>query len=255
MHAGRFILSQVVDMIDRKTLSRLAIRFRAEERVRHFGVRQQFICMVFAQLTWREGLRGIEACLNAKPEALYHLGFREPVAKSTLADANEQRDWRLWQALAMGLVAKARRVYAGEDLGLDLENTVYALDSSTIDLSMSLFPWATFRSTKSAIKIHAQIDLRGPIPVCIFVSPGSLHDVNWLDSLVFEPGAVYLFDKGYIDFRRLYRIAAAGAFSSPAPRTTCGSPGKRLVPWTKRQGCAATTLANWLCPNLARIFR
>jgi hypothetical protein len=212
MHAGRFILSQVVDMIDRKTLSRLAIRFRADARVRHFGVRQQFICMVFAQLTWREGLRGIEACLNAKPEALYHLGFREPVAKSTLADANEQRDWRLWQALAMGLVAKARRLYAGEDLGLDLENTIYALDSSTIDLSMSLFPWATFRSTKSAIKIHAQIDLRGPIPVCIFVSPGSLHDVNWLDALVFEPGAIYLFDKGYIDFRRLYRIAAAGAF-------------------------------------------
>ena len=212
MISGRFILTQILDLIHRETLARLASRFQVESRVRHFGVRQQLICMVFAQLTWREGLRDIVECLNAKPEALYHLGFREPVARSTLADANEQRDWRLWQALAMGLVAKARRLYSGEDLGLDLENTVYALDSSTIDLSMTLFPWATFRSTKSAIKIHAQIDLRGPIPVCIFVSPGSLHDVNWLDALVFEAGAIYLFDKGYIDFRRLYRIAASGAF-------------------------------------------
>jgi len=212
MNSGRYILSQVLDLVHWQTLSRLSERFNAEARVRHFGVRQQFICMVFAQLTWREGLRDIEACLNAKPEALYHLGFREPVAKSTLADANERRDWRLWQALTMGLVSKARKLYADEDLGLDLDNTVYALDSSTIDLSMTLFPWATFRTTKSAIKIHAQIDLRGPIPVCIFISPASLHDVNWLDALVFEPGAIYLFDKGYTDFRRLYRIAASGAF-------------------------------------------
>jgi hypothetical protein len=212
MNFGRYVLSQVLDLIDRKTLARYAARFDAQTRVRHFGPRQQFACMVFAQLTWCEGLRGIEAFLNAKPEALYHLGFREPVAKSTLANANEQRDWRLWQAFAMGLVAKARKLYAGEDLGLDLENTVYALDSSTIDLSMTLFPWATFRSPKSAIKIHAQIDLLGPIPVCIFVSPGSLHDVNWLDALVFEAGAIYLFDKGYIDFARLHCIAASGAF-------------------------------------------
>jgi len=212
MNSGRYVLSQVLDLIDRKTLVRYATRFDAQAHLRHFGLRQQLICMVFAQLTWREGLRDIVECLNAKPEALYHLGFRAPVAKSTLADANEQRDWRLWQALAMGLVAKARRLYAGEDLGLDLENTVYALDSTTIDLSMTLFPWATFRSTKSAIKIHAQIDLCGPIPVCIFVSPGSLHDVNWSDALVFEAGAIYLFDKGYIDFRRLYRIATSGAF-------------------------------------------
>jgi len=185
MISGRFILTLILDLIHRETLARLASRFQVEPRVPHFGVRQQLICMVFAQLTWREGLRDIVECLNAKPEALYHLGFREPVARSTLADANEQRDWRLWQALAMGLVAKARRLYAGEDLGLDLENTVYALDSSTIDLSMTLF---------------------------LFVSPGSLHDANWLDALVFEAGAIYLFDKGYIDFRRLYRIAASGAF-------------------------------------------
>jgi len=147
-----------------------------------------------------------------QPEALYHLGFREPVAKSTLADANERRDWRLWEALALSLIPKARSLYAGEDLGLDLENTIYALDSTTIDLSLTMFPWATFRSTKSGIKMHTQIDLRGPIPVCVFVSQASMHDVKWLDMLVFESGAIYLFDKGYIDFARLQRITASGAF-------------------------------------------
>jgi hypothetical protein len=212
MHAGRFILSQVLDLIDRKTLARLATHFNANSRVRHFGVRQQLICMVFAQLTCRDGLRDIVECLNAKHEALYHLGFREPVAKSTLADANERRDWRLWEALALSLIPKARSLYAGEDLGLDLENTIYALDSTTIDLSLTMFPWATFRSTKSGIKMHTQIDLRGPIPVCVFVSQASMHDVKWLDMLVFESGAIYLFDKGYIDFARLQRIAASGAF-------------------------------------------
>jgi hypothetical protein len=186
MISGRFILSQILDLIHRETLSRLASRFHADSRVRHFGVRQQLICMVFAQLTWRDGLRDIVECLNAKPEALYHLGFREPVAKSTLADANEGRDWRLWEALALSLIPKARSLYAGEDLGLDLENTIYALDSTTIDLSLTMFPWATFRSTKSGIKMHTQIDLRGPIPVCVLVSPASMHDVKWLDMLVFE---------------------------------------------------------------------
>ena len=210
MISGRFILSQILDLIHRETLSRLAFRFDAESRVRHFGVRQQLICMVFAQLTWRDGLRDIVECLNAKPEALYHLGFREPVAKSTLADANERRDWRLWESLALSLIPKARTLYAGEDLGLDLENTIYALDSTTIDLSLTMFPWATFRTTKSGIKMHTQIDLRGPIPVCVFVSPASMHYVKWLDMLVFEAGAIYLFDKGYIDFSRLQRIAASG---------------------------------------------
>ena len=212
MISGRFILSQIIDLIHRETLTRLASRFQAESRVRHFGVRQQLICMVFAQLTWRDGLRDIVECLNAKPEALYHLGFREPVAKSTLADANERRDWRLWEALALSLIPKARSLYASEDLGLDLENTVYALDSTTIDLSLTMFPWATFRTTKSGIKVHTQIDLRGPIPVCVFVSPASMHDVKWLDMLAFEAGAIYIFDKGYTDFARLHCIAASGAF-------------------------------------------
>jgi hypothetical protein len=163
-------------------------------------------------LTWRNGLRDIEACLNSKPEALYHLGFQEPVAKSTLADANEKRDWRLWEDLAKSLINRARNLYQGESLGLELDNTVYALDSSTIDLTMSVFPWAKFRSTKSGIKLHTQLDLRGPIPVCIYISEARVNDIKWLDELIFEPGAIYIMDRGYIDWARLFQIASSGAF-------------------------------------------
>lgn len=212
MNSGRYVLSQVLDLIHWQTLSRLVGRYDAESRVRHFGCRQQLICMAFAQLTWREGLRDIATCLNAKPEALYHLGFRGPVAKSTLADANEQRDWRLWEDLARGLMRKARILYAGEDLGFELENTVYALDSTTIDLSLTLFPWADFRRTKAGIKMHTQIDLRGPVPTCIYITGARQHDVLWLDELIFEPGAFYVMDRGYMDFSRLNRIASTGAF-------------------------------------------
>ena len=212
MNSGRYVLSQVLDLVDRKSLSRLVQRYDAESKVRHFGCRQQLICMAFAQLTWREGLRDIATCLNARSEALYHLGFRERVAKSTLADANEQRDWRLWEDLAKGLMRKARVLYAGEDLGLELENTVYALDSTTIDLSLSLFPWADFRSTKAGIKMHTQLDLRGPIPTCIHITGARNADVHWLDDLLFEAGAFYVMDRGYMDFARLARIVQAGSF-------------------------------------------
>ena len=212
MNSGRYILSQVLDLVDRKSLSRLVQRYDAESKVRHFGCRQQLICMAFAQLTWREGLRDIATCLNARSEALYHLGFRERVAKSTLADANEQRDWRLWEDLAKGLMRKARVLYAGEDLGLELENTVYALDSTTIDLSLSLFPWADFRSTKAGIKMHTQLDLRGPIPTCIHITGARKADFHLLDNLLFEAGAFYVMDRGYMDFARLARIVLAGAF-------------------------------------------
>jgi hypothetical protein len=212
MNSGRFILSQILDLVDRKMLSRLVERYDAESRVRHFGCRQQLICMVFAQLTWREGLRDIATCLNARPTTLHHLGFSQPVAKSTLADANEQRDWRIWEDLAKILMRKARPLYAGEDLGLDLESTIYALDSTTIDLSLTLFPWADFRQTKAGIKLHTQIDLRGPIPTCICITGARQHDVGWLDSIIFEAGAFYLMDRGYMDFARLILIANAGAF-------------------------------------------
>jgi hypothetical protein len=212
MNSGRYVLSQVLDLVDRKSLSRLVQRYDAETKVRHFGCRQQLICMAFAQLTWREGLRDIATCLNARGEALYHLGFRERVAKSTLADANEQRDYRLWEDLAKGLMRKARVLYAGEDLGLELENTVYALDSTTIDLSLSLFPWADFRSTKAGIKMHTQLDLRGPIPTCLHITGARNADVHWLDDLLFEAGAFYVMDRGYMDFARLARIVQAGSF-------------------------------------------
>jgi hypothetical protein len=211
MNSGRYVLTQVLDLIHRQALDRLADRYSI--RTRHFGCRQQLICMGFAQLTWRESLRDIEECLNAKgAAALYHLGLREPVARVTLAEANEQRDWRLWQDLATGLIKRARRLYAGEDLGLDLDETIYALDSTTIDLSLQLFPWAEFRSTKAGVKLHTQLDLRGPIPVQIEVRAARSHDVLWLDTLIFEPGAFYLLDRAYMDFTRLAKIARAGAF-------------------------------------------
>ena len=212
MNTGRYVLSQIIELVDRKTLSRLVARYGAEERVRHFKCRQQFICMVFAQMTSRDGLRDIATCLNAKPDTLYHLGFTEPVAKSTLAEANENRDWRIWEDLAKSLIRKAKPLYAEEDLGIDLDNTIYALDSTTIDLSLTLFPWADFRQTKAGIKMHTQIDLRGPIPTCINITGARQHDVGWLDSLFFEAGAFYLMDRGYMDFTRLALIAQAGAF-------------------------------------------
>ena len=157
-------------------------------------------------------MRDIVDCLNARPQTLYHLGFREPIARSTLADANEQRDWRLWEGLAKTLMRKARPLYSGEDLGLDISNTVYALDSTTVDLSLTLFPWADFRKTKAGIKMHTQIDLRGPIPTCIFISAARQHDVRWLDDLFFEPGAFYVMDRGYMDFKRMDLIVQAAAF-------------------------------------------
>lgn len=212
MNSGRFVLSQVIDLVHRQTLERIVKRFEPATPVRHFGFRQQFICMVFAQLTWRDGLRDIATCLNSKPSTLHHLGFTGPVAKSTLADANESRDWRIWEDLAKHLMRKARPLYAGEDLGLDLENTIYALDSTTIDLTLTLFPWADFRQTKAGIKMHTQIDLRGPIPTCIDITGARQHDVGWLDGLSFEAGAFYLMDRGYMDFERLALIARAGAF-------------------------------------------
>ncbi len=168
--------------------------------------------MAFAQLTWRESLRDIEVSLGANASKLYAMGFSSPVKRSTLADANESRDWRIWFDLATLLIRRARKLYASDSLGVDLDNTVYALDSSTIDLCLSLFDWAPFRSTKAAIKLHTLLDLRGAIPAFIHISDGKLHDVNVLDLLTFEPGAFYVMDRGYVDFARLYALHQAGAF-------------------------------------------
>ncbi len=168
--------------------------------------------MAFAQLTYRESLRDIEICLSAQASKLYHMGFREPVRRSTLADANETRDWRIYADFAQRLIVQARKLYAGTDLGLDLTNTVYALDSTTVDLCLSVFPWAHFRTTKSAVKMHTLLDLRGNIPSFIHISDGKLHDVNALDLLAPETGAIYVMDRGYVDFRRLHRLHQSGAF-------------------------------------------
>ena len=180
--------------------------------MRTLSCAEQFRAMAFAQLTWRESLRDIEASLSANASKLYAMGFRSAVKRSTLADANESRDWRIWSDLAAVLIRRARKLYANESLGVELDNTVYALDSSTIDLCLSLFDWAPFRSTKAAIKLHTLLDLRGAIPAFIHISDGKLHDVNVLDMLAFEAGAFYVMDRGYVDFARLYALHQAGAF-------------------------------------------
>ncbi len=246
MNIGRYVLTQVLDLVDRKMLSRLVQRYNAEANVRHFGCRQQLICMTFAQLTWREGLRDIAECLNARPEARYHLGFQSPIAKSTLADANEQRDWRLWQDLAQNLIRKARPLYVDEELGLDINNTIYALDSSTIDLSLTLFPWAEFRKTKAGIKMHTQMDLRGAIPTCIFISNARQHDVLWLDELIFEAGAFYIIDRGYMDFPSLNLIAQTRVFLSLVQKIIYAFPANTLCLQKMRWEFIVTKLANSL---------
>jgi hypothetical protein len=188
------------------------VRYSGEHKVKRFSCLDQYLCMAFAQLTYRESLRDIEACLRVQSSKLYHLGFRSPVARNTLANANATRDWRIYCDFAQSLIGTARRLYANEAFGLDLKDTVYALDATTIDLCLSVFPWAPFRSTKAAVKLHTLLDLRGNIPSFIFISDGKLHDVNILDQLLPEPGAIYVMDRGYIDFDRLGRFHEAGSF-------------------------------------------
>ena len=200
-----------MDCLPWSTFTRLVARYRGDFSVQTLPCAEQYRAMAFAQLTYRESLRDIEACLSAQPGKLYHMGFHGPVRRSTLADANQTRDWRIYAEFAQRLIAQARRLYAGESLAVDLKETVYALDSTTIDLCLSLFPWAHFRSTKAAVKMHTLLDLRGNIPSFIHISDGKL-DVHALDMLVPEAGAIYVMDRGYVDFGRLYRLHQAGAF-------------------------------------------
>jgi hypothetical protein len=212
MHAGRLIFSQVIDHLPMHTFRRCVARYDGNRYTKTFSCLDQYLCMAFAQLTFRESLRDIEACLRAQKDKLYHMGIRGNVSRTTLADANERRDWRIYADLAQALIRIARPLYVDEDLGLDLDNTVYALDASTIDLCLSVFPWALFRSTKSAVKLHTLLDLRGNIPTFIHISDGKLHDVNVLDILLPEPGAFYIMDRGYVDFERLFALHMAGSF-------------------------------------------
>ncbi len=201
-----------MDFVPWTSFERIVGKYSGDTRVRTLRCTEQFRTMAFAQMTYRESLRDIEACLRARPSKLYGMGLRGPVAKSTLADANELRDWRMWFDLAAVLIRRARKLYADDDIGLDLANTIYALDSTTIDLCLSLFPWADFRSTKAAVKMHTLLDLRGPIPSFIHVSDGKMGDALALDMIALEPGAIYVMDRGYVDFRRLYALHQAGAF-------------------------------------------
>lgn len=212
MPAGKLIFSQLTDWIHPEQFRRCVQRYQGNYKVHGFPCWDQFLAMAFAQVTYRESLADIEVCLRSRPDQLYRMGFRATVAHSTLADANRARDWRIYADLAQLLIARARRLYAQEPLGVELAQTVYALDSTTIDLCLSLFPWARFRSTKAAIKLHTLLDLRGPIPTMISISEGKQADVRVLDELIPEPGAFYVLDRGYLDFQRLYRFVLAGAF-------------------------------------------
>jgi len=213
VHIGKTLFAQVMEFVPWTSFARIVQRHAGDSGVRTLSCAEQFRAMAFAQLTWRESLRDVEATLSANATKLYAMGFRAAVKRSTLADANESRDWRIWSDLAAVLIRRARKLYASESaLGLDLANTVYALDSSTVDLCLSLFAWAPFRSTKAAIKLHTLLDLRGAIPAFIHISDGKLHDVNVLDMLAFEAGAFYVMDRGYVDFARLYTLHQAGAF-------------------------------------------
>lgn len=212
MYVGQTLFAQLMDCLPWTTFSRIVARYGGDYRVRSLPCTEHFRILAFAQLTYRESLRDIEVCLSAQAAKLYHMGIRTPVKRATLADANERRDWRIYADFAQRLIKQAHKLYATEDLGLDLWNTVYALDSTTIDLCLSMFPWAAFRRTKAAVKLHTLLDLRGAIPSFIHISDGKLHDVHALDLLLPEPGAVYVMDRGCLDFDRLFTLHQAGAF-------------------------------------------
>jgi len=212
MNQGRTVFSQLISFLPDREFRRCVERYRGDQRLRDFTCWNQYLAMAFAQLTYRESLRDIEACLGSLQGKLYHLGFRGTVARSTLADANESRDWRIFADFAQRLITTARRQYASEPMGVDLDQSLYALDSTTIDLCLSLFPWAKFRKHKAAVKMHTLLDLRGNIPTFIRVTDGKVHDVNLLDEIMPEAGAFYVMDRGYIDFERLFVLTLNSAF-------------------------------------------
>jgi hypothetical protein len=212
MNMGKTLFAQIMEFIPWTSFARIVERYGGDTRVRSLSCPEQFRAMAFAQLTYRESLRDIETCLLANQTKLYSMGFRSPVKRSTLADANEGRDWHIWEDLAALLIRRARKLYCNDSFSIDLDNTVYALDATTIDLCLSLFPWAPFRTAKAAVKLHTLLDLRGNIPAFIHISDGKTHEVNVLDMLTFEAGAFYVMDRGYLDFDRLFALHQAGAF-------------------------------------------
>jgi hypothetical protein len=212
MNQGKTMFAQLMEFVPWTSFARIVTRYGGDSGVRCLPCTEQFRAMAFSQLTYRESLRDIEACLLANQTKLYGMGFRSPIRRSTLADANEGRDWHIWADLAALLIKRARKLYSNDSFGIELHNTVYALDATTIDLCLSLFPWAPFRSTKAAVKLHTLLDLRGNIPTFIHISDGKTHEVNVLDMLIAEAGAFYVMDRGYLDFSRLFALHQAGAF-------------------------------------------
>src|ERR1039458_172708 len=219
MFVGKLIFAQIMDFLPLHTFRRCVARYPSNYPTKTFSHLDQYFSMAFAQLTFRESLRDIEVCLRAHESKLYHLGIRGHVARSNIGDANEKRDWRIYRDFANTLIVEARQLYAGDAFGVDLENTVYALDTTTIDLSLKVFPWAHFRRTKAAVKMHTQIDLRGNIPSFIHVSDGKMHEVNVLDRMTPEPGSFTIMDRGFLDFARSYRLTQAGAFFVIRPKS------------------------------------
>jgi len=212
MYTGKTLFAQLMDFLPWTIFARIVERYGGDRYVKSLRCTEHFRVMAFAQLTYRESLRDIEACLSAQASKHYHMGFREPIRRSTLSDANEARDWRIYADFAQVLIRQARKLYAADSFGVELADTVYALDSTTIDLCLSVFPWAPFRATKAAVKMHTLLDLRGAIPSFLHISDGKLHDVNVLDLLIPEAGAIYVMDRGYLDFERLHVLHQAGAF-------------------------------------------
>jgi hypothetical protein len=212
MNQGKTLFAQLMEFVPWTSFARIVACYGGDSGVRSLPCTEQFRAMAFAQLTWRESLRDIETCLMANQGKLYGMGFRSPVRRSTLADANERRNWRIWADLAALLIRRARKLYFNDRFGIELDNTVYALDTTTIDLCLSLFPWAPFRSTKAAVRLHTLLDLRGSIPTFVYISDGKTHEVNVLDILTFEAGAFYVMDRGFLDFTRLFALHQAGAF-------------------------------------------
>ena len=212
MNIGKTVLSQLMEFLPRYEFQKCVERYQGNYKLISFSCWDQFLCMSFAQLTYRESLRDIQACLRGNQQQLYHMGFRGRVSRNTLAHANQVRDWRIYADFAHVLICQARILYAKENFGVELQQTIYAFDATTIDLCLSLFPWAKFRQRKGAIKLHTLMDLRGSIPTLIFVTHGKVHEVTLLDDLLVEPGAIYILDRGYLDFARLYKIHRSGAF-------------------------------------------
>jgi len=212
MNTPPTVFSQIMDFLPLHEFRKCVRRYRGDYKIKSFSCFDQFLCLAFAQLTFRESLRDIESCLRAMKSRLYHMGFRGQISRNTLAHANETRDWRIYADFARILIAQARPLYVDEDLGLELDNTVYAFDSTTIDLCLSLFPWAVFRKNKGAVKLHTLLDLRGSIPSFIHISNGKTHDMRILDELIFEPGCFYILDRGYVDYRRLFALHQSQAF-------------------------------------------